>query len=77
MKQTGGDKLIEDAETPQFTGRVVEALYGNPDLMKKSRRVVIGAKAAADYGFTDINGRQPSGLRHKPGSPRPYGSDVQ
>ncbi len=68
----GGNERIESLETPQFTGRVIEALYGDPDLMAKSGQVVIGAEAAIDYGFTDINGKQPPSLRQKLGSPRVY-----
>jgi NAD(P)-dependent dehydrogenase (short-subunit alcohol dehydrogenase family) len=71
----GGDKLMEAAETPQFTGRVIEALHGDPNLIMKSGQVVIGAEAAVEYGFTDINSRQPPRLRHKLGSPQPYFSD--
>lgn len=72
-----GHKFMETAETPQFTGRVIENLYSDPDLMTKSGQVVIGAEAAVDYGFTDINGHQPPSLRHKLGAPRPYISNVQ
>jgi NAD(P)-dependent dehydrogenase (short-subunit alcohol dehydrogenase family) len=68
----GGRERIESLETPQFTGRVIEALYGDPDLMKKSGQVVIGAEAAIDYSFTDLNGNQPPSLRSELGSPRPY-----
>jgi NAD(P)-dependent dehydrogenase (short-subunit alcohol dehydrogenase family) len=67
-----GNERIASFETPQFTGRVVEALYGDPDLMTKSGQVVIGAEAAVEYGFTDINGSQPPSLRKELGSPRPY-----
>lgn len=63
----GGSQFLEVAETPQFTGRVIEALYNDPDLMLKSGQVVIGARAAIDYGFTDINGKQPPGLHYQPG----------
>ncbi|GHO97592.1 hypothetical protein KSF_076400 [Reticulibacter mediterranei] len=69
-------ELMETAETPQFTGRVIEALYGDPELMMKSGQVVIGAEAAVNYGFTDINGHQPPSLRHKLGSPHQYVSEI-
>jgi hypothetical protein len=68
----GGNERIAAFETPQFTGRVIEALYGDPDLIAKSGQVVIGAEAALDYGFTDINGKQPPSLRQERGSPRLY-----
>jgi NAD(P)-dependent dehydrogenase (short-subunit alcohol dehydrogenase family) len=73
LSQTpGGEERIKSLETPQFTGRVIEALYGDPKLMMKSGQVIIGAEAAVEYGFTDINGNQPPSLRKKLGSPRPY-----
>src|SRR5260370_42349859 len=74
LSQTpGGEERIKSLETPQFTGRVIEALYGDPNLMMKSGQVVIGAEAAVEYGFTDINGNQPLSLREQRGSPHPFG----
>jgi NAD(P)-dependent dehydrogenase (short-subunit alcohol dehydrogenase family) len=67
-----GKERIKSLETPQFTGGVIEALYSDPNLMTKSGQVIIGAEAAVEYGFTDINGNQPLSLRQKLGSPRPY-----
>jgi NAD(P)-dependent dehydrogenase (short-subunit alcohol dehydrogenase family) len=67
-----GKERIASLETPQFTGRVIASLYGDPDVMMKSGQVVIGAEAAIEYGFTDINGNQPLSLRQKLGSPRSY-----
>jgi NAD(P)-dependent dehydrogenase (short-subunit alcohol dehydrogenase family) len=63
------DELFQTFETPQFTGLVIEALYRDPDLMAKSGSVVIGAEAAMEYGFTDINGKQPPSLRATMGGP--------
>jgi NAD(P)-dependent dehydrogenase (short-subunit alcohol dehydrogenase family) len=68
----GGDKLIENSETPKFSGRAIASLYADPNLMSKSGNVVIAAEAALEYGFTDFNGQQPPSLREQKGSPRPF-----
>jgi NAD(P)-dependent dehydrogenase (short-subunit alcohol dehydrogenase family) len=54
---------LSNSESPEFSGRVVAALYGDPNLMSRSGEVVIAADAALQYGFTDIDGRQPQPLR--------------
>jgi NAD(P)-dependent dehydrogenase (short-subunit alcohol dehydrogenase family) len=71
-KIPGGDKILENSETPKFSGLVIASLYADPELMSKSGKVVIAAEAALEYGFTDINGKQPQSLREQKGSPRPF-----
>ena len=55
--------LVDTCETPQFTGRVIEALYRDPQMMERSGKVWIGAELGQDYGVTDINGKQPPSHR--------------
>jgi NAD(P)-dependent dehydrogenase (short-subunit alcohol dehydrogenase family) len=57
------------AETPQFTGMVIDALYRDPKLMEKSGRVLIGAEAALEYGIVDLDGKQPPSYRQFLGEP--------
>jgi len=57
------------AESPQFTGRIVHALYRDPRLMEKSGMVLVGAEIAQEYGITDIDGRQPPSHRAMLGGP--------
>jgi NAD(P)-dependent dehydrogenase (short-subunit alcohol dehydrogenase family) len=64
-----GAELAKTFETPEFTGLVIAALYTDPNIMRKSGRVTIGAEAAVEYGFKDINGSQPPSLRATMGSP--------
>lgn len=64
--------MMESFETPEFSGRVVASLYNDPDRRTKSGTVVIGAEAALEYQFTDINGKQPPVLRDALGSPLPF-----
>jgi NAD(P)-dependent dehydrogenase (short-subunit alcohol dehydrogenase family) len=68
----GGDKIIENSETPKFSGLAIASLYADPQLMSKSGSVVIAAEAALEYGFTDFNGKLPPILRGQKGSPRPF-----
>ncbi|HYD62913.1 MAG TPA: SDR family NAD(P)-dependent oxidoreductase [Noviherbaspirillum sp.] len=57
------------AESPQFTGMVIDALYRDPKLMEKSGRVLIGAEAAQEYGILDLDGKQPPSYRQFLGEP--------
>ena len=72
----GGDKMLESAETPKFSGLVIASLYSDPQLMSKSGSVIIAAEAALEYGFKDFNGKQPPSLREQKGSPRPFFTKV-
>jgi NAD(P)-dependent dehydrogenase (short-subunit alcohol dehydrogenase family) len=48
-----------ESETPYFVGRAIAGLTADPKVMKKSGRVFNSAELAAEYGFTDIDGRLP------------------
>jgi NAD(P)-dependent dehydrogenase (short-subunit alcohol dehydrogenase family) len=56
-------------ESPQFTGRVIAALYASRDLMHYSGRALIGAELGAQFGVTDIDGSTPLSLRYRLGGP--------
>ena len=68
-------KLPEDArpklrrESPQFTGRLIAALYGSDERMKLSGRALIGAELGARLGVTDIDGTVPLSYRYEMGGP--------
>ena len=68
--------LSDTCETPQFTGRVIDALYRDPNLMDRSGKVWIGAELGAEYGVTDINGRQPPSHREFFGGTTHFGDAV-
>ncbi|HEY9032931.1 MAG TPA: SDR family NAD(P)-dependent oxidoreductase [Pseudomonadales bacterium] len=53
----GGMKAM--SESPEFTGRVIDALFHDPALMEKSGRILVAADEALEYGVTDIDGSQP------------------
>jgi NAD(P)-dependent dehydrogenase (short-subunit alcohol dehydrogenase family) len=56
-------QLAETAETPEFTGHIIWALYNDPKLMELSGQTLIGAEIAAKYGIKDAGGRQPPSYR--------------
>ncbi|MFT3929239.1 MAG: SDR family NAD(P)-dependent oxidoreductase [Spongiibacteraceae bacterium] len=51
------------AETPEFTGHIIWALYNDPALMEISGKTVIGAEMGVKYGIQDLGGRQPTSYR--------------
>ena len=63
-------QLAQMAETPEFTGHLVTALYNDPELMTLTGQTLIGAELADRYGLTDAGGKKP--LSHRPflGDPR-------
>ncbi|BBY29309.1 SDR family NAD(P)-dependent oxidoreductase [Mycolicibacterium sediminis] len=63
-------RTAEHAETPEFTGYVIDALYRDPDLLDLSGRTHVGAELAQRYGITDEGGRRPPSHRDALGAPR-------
>ncbi len=53
---------LSNSESPQFIGRAVAALASDPDVMVKSGQALVVATLAQEYGFTDIDGKQPRPL---------------
>lgn len=50
---------MSNSESPQFIGRVIAGLASDPDIMKKSGKVLVAAQEALEYGIQDVDGRQP------------------
>ena len=48
------------SETPFYIGRAVAALASDPNVFKKSGCILSTWNLAPEYGFTDIDGRQPN-----------------
>jgi len=59
-----------NAETPQFTGRLIDALFRDPEVATLSGHTVIAAELAGRYGITDDGGRRPPSHRDALGAPR-------
>ena len=53
---------LSNSESPQFIGRAVAALANDPNILQKSGKVLVAAALALEYGFTDIDGKQPRPL---------------
>jgi NAD(P)-dependent dehydrogenase (short-subunit alcohol dehydrogenase family) len=49
------------SESPRFVGRGVAAIAADPDRQRWNQRSVTSAALAAEYGFSDIDGRRPDG----------------
>jgi dehydrogenase/reductase SDR family protein 1 len=53
---------LTNSESPEFIGRAVAALAGDPRVMRHTGTVLVAAGVAAEYGFTDIDGKAPRPL---------------
>jgi NAD(P)-dependent dehydrogenase (short-subunit alcohol dehydrogenase family) len=53
---------LSNSESPEFIGRAIASLAADPSVMEKSGQVLIAAALALEYGFTDIDGKQPRPL---------------
>ena len=45
------------SESPEYVGRAVAALAADPTVMRQSGKIHFVADLAAEYGFTDVDGR--------------------
>jgi len=50
---------LSNSESPQFIGREVAALAADPGIIQKSGKTLVAAALAQEYGFTDVDGKQP------------------
>jgi dehydrogenase/reductase SDR family member 1 len=48
---------LSNSESPQFTGRALAALAADPNIMNKTGGHLWVSDLAAEYGFTDIDGK--------------------
>lgn len=53
---------LSNSESPQFIGRAVASLAADPNILQKSGQVMVAAALGEEYGFTDIDGKQPRPL---------------
>lgn len=53
---------LSNSESPEFIGRAVAALASDPQVARRSGSVAVAAALAAEYDFTDVDGRQPHSL---------------
>jgi len=50
---------LSGTESPEYVGRAVAALAGDPALMRHTGATLTAGVLARTYGFTDVDGRQP------------------
>jgi hypothetical protein len=67
-----GVKQLKDKfglESTEFRGRVIAALYEDPDLLALSGKTLINAEIAEHYGVKDLDDYEPRSLRATYGGP--------
>ena len=50
-------------ESPSYLGRAVAALAADPNVLRRTGRLLTAGELAREYGFTDVDGRQPEPFR--------------
>jgi NAD(P)-dependent dehydrogenase (short-subunit alcohol dehydrogenase family) len=63
-------EIMQAAETPEFSGRIIGALHASHERMALSGQTLIGAEIAQTFGITDSDGRRPPSYRDMLGAPR-------
>jgi dehydrogenase/reductase SDR family protein 1 len=53
---------LSNSESPRFIGRAVASPATDQNITQKSGKVFVAAALALEYGFTDVDGRQPRPL---------------
>ncbi len=64
------------AESPEFPGRVIAALYNDAERQSLTGSVQVVAELAKKYGVTDVDGRQPPSYRRALGDPTVFSAAV-
>lgn len=53
---------LSTSESPEFIGRVINALFHDPNLMARTGHVLVAAAVAKEFGVLDIDGSSPPAL---------------
>ncbi len=53
---------LSESESPEFIGRVIAALAGDPNRAGKTGKVLVAAALAQEYGVEDVDGKRPKPL---------------
>jgi NAD(P)-dependent dehydrogenase (short-subunit alcohol dehydrogenase family) len=69
-------ELAKVAETPEFTGHLIAALWADPARMERSGQTWIAAELAREYGLTDAGDKQPPSYRKSLGEPVSYSEAI-
>ena len=68
--------FVATAESAEFPGRVIDALFRDPGLMERSGRALVAAELAEEFGLRDIDGKQPPSHRPFLGAPPEFSEAV-
>jgi len=55
--------MFENGETVEFTGIAIAHLASDKNIMKKSGKVLISTNLSREYGFIDVDGKNPEDMR--------------
>ncbi len=58
-------------ESPQYCGKVISAIWDDPDMLALTGKSLIAAEMGERYGVADLPGHKPKSLRDVYGSPHP------
>jgi len=64
--------MLAVAESPEFGGRIIDALYNDPKRMELTGQTFFSAELADRYGVKDIDGNQPPSGRDYLGPPTEF-----
>ncbi|ARR53526.1 short-chain dehydrogenase [Rhizorhabdus wittichii DC-6] len=64
------EAIMANAETPEFTGKLIAAIHASPDRMAMSGQTFIGAELGERFAIQDAGGKQPPSFRAMLGEPR-------
>ena len=53
---------LSASESPEFIGRVINALCQDPNLMARTGQVLVAAAVTKEFGVLDIDGSSPPAL---------------
>jgi NAD(P)-dependent dehydrogenase (short-subunit alcohol dehydrogenase family) len=54
------DQQRAQTESPEYIGRAIAALASDPGIMRCTGQTLAAGNLAREYGFTDVDGRQPT-----------------
>jgi dehydrogenase/reductase SDR family protein 1 len=54
---------LDFVESPSYTGKAIVALATDKLCMSKTGSIQVVAEVAKEYGFTDVDGKQPPSIR--------------
>ncbi len=64
------EAIMANAETPEFTGKLIAAIHSTPERMDMSGQTFIGAELGTRFAIQDAGGKQPPSFREMLGAPR-------